>query len=145
MFLCLAGGKLIIGAGEVESLISCDPLQLVIDDEIMRIARRWIRRMEVSEETLALDVIERVGPRGQFLDADHTVEHLRAGELIQTEFFERIGRETWLAGGSKTLVSTARVKEQAILQSHQVPPLPKEVTKELGRILKRADEGTANA
>lgn len=133
-----------IGSGEVESVISCDPVQLVIDDEIMRIARRWVRQMEVNEDTLALDLLERVGPRGQFLDADHTVEHLRAGELIHTELFEHASRETWLAGGAKTLVSAAREKAQGILASHEVPPLPKETTKELKGIAEKADEEAAN-
>jgi trimethylamine--corrinoid protein Co-methyltransferase len=74
----------------------------------MSISRRWVQQIKVNEDTLALDLIEHVGPRGHFLDADHTVEHLHAGELIHPELFERLGRESWLAKGAKNLVNAAR-------------------------------------
>ncbi len=141
LFQCLAGGKLLIGAGEIEGVVSFDPIQLVIDDEIVGIVRRWARGVTVDEDTLALDVIERVGPRGQFLDSDHTVDHLRKGELMRTMLFEHGSRETWLAGGAKTLVEAAREKAQRILASHEVPPLPDSVASELRSIVEAADRG----
>ena len=78
----MAGGKLIIGAGSVEGRMALSPRMLVVDDQIVAIARRWVRGFEVNDETLALDVLERVGPRGDFLADDHTVDHLYSGELL---------------------------------------------------------------
>jgi trimethylamine--corrinoid protein Co-methyltransferase len=139
IFQCMAGGKLIIGAGAVEACMALNPAQLVIDDEIMHIARRWVRSIEVNENTLAVDVIRKVGPRGQFLTEEHTLNNLRTGELIATEIFERDRRELWEAKGSKSLEQKAREKGLALLAKHQVPPLPEEVLRELAAIVKRAD------
>ncbi len=143
LFHVLAGGKLLLGAGETASVTTFDPVQLVIDDEIMAITRRWVRQMTVSEDTLALDVLEHVGPRGHFLEEEHTLEHLRAGELFSPELFERGSRTMWQSRGAITVVEAAREKARRILASHEVPPLPEEVTRELRSIVRKADEESA--
>jgi trimethylamine---corrinoid protein Co-methyltransferase len=145
LFQVLAGGKLVIGAGNVEGCMSFDPVQLVIDDELMRIAGRWSQGAATDAESLALEVIERVGPGGQFLDDDHTIHHMRSGELLDTALFVRGTRETWLAAGAKDLEARARDRAQSILATHEVEPLPAEVSRELDRILASADAAAASA
>lgn len=49
---------------------------VVIADEVLGMARRLTRGIQVDQETLALDVIEKVGPGGNFADEDHTTEHI---------------------------------------------------------------------
>ena len=143
LFASLAGGKMMVGAGEVEGVRSFDPVQLVIDDELVAVARRWARGIVVDDDTLAVDVLARVGPRGHFLAEDHTVAHLRLGEPLHSALFERSSRESWAAGEAKTLVQAARERAQQILATHHVPPLPEDVTKELHAIVKKADEELA--
>jgi len=145
VFQVMSGGKLIIGAGVVDSLMSIDPAQLVIDDEIMVVARRWARGMMVDRETLAVDAIDRVGPRGQFLDDEHTLDFLRTGELIDSELFERESREIWASKGSKKLEEKAREKARAILATHEVPPLSDDILREMAAIVARADATVAGA
>ncbi len=139
IFQCMAGGKLIIGAGSISGVMALSPAQLVIDDEIMHIARRWVNGIRVDDDTLAVDVIHRVGPRGHFITDDHTLAHLRTGELISTRVFDRDRFEAWQEKGSKTLTDKAREKGLALLSKHQVPALPDEVLRELAAIVKRAD------
>ena len=139
VFQCMAGGKLIIGAGAVEACMALSPMQLVIDDEIMAIARRWVRGIDVSENSLAVDVIRNVGPRGQFLSEEHTLSNLRTGELVTTDIFERDGRALWEEKGSRNLEQKAREKGLALLAKHKVPPLPVEAQRELAAIVKSAD------
>jgi trimethylamine--corrinoid protein Co-methyltransferase len=145
LFQVMSGGRLLIGAGNVEGCMAFDPAQLVIDDEIVRIARRWARGIRVDSDAIALDVIERVGPGGQFLDDDHTLAGLRAGELIGAELFARGGRETWLAAGGRDVVVRARDKARSILDAHEVEPLPDDVSRELERIVAAADRQAARA
>jgi trimethylamine---corrinoid protein Co-methyltransferase len=146
MFQALSGGKLFVGAGCVESINTLSSAQLVVDDELMTMARRWVKGITVNEETLAIDVLARVGPHGDFLSEDHTTRMFRAGELILPELAEREGRrETWEAGGCRTLESRARDKANAILATHEVPPLPDEVLRELNRIVRAADAELAGA
>ena len=144
-FQVLAGGKHVVGAGSVESCMALSPLQLVIDDELLTIARRWARGIAVDETTLALDVIDRVGPRGDFLADEHTVVNLRTGELIPLPLAERESRQSWEAGGSRTMESKARDRARALLATHEVPPLPDDVLRELADITARADAAVARA
>jgi trimethylamine---corrinoid protein Co-methyltransferase len=139
IFQVMAGGKLLIGAGAVESCMSVSPVQLVLDDEIMQIARRWARGIRVDDNTLAVDVIHRVGPRGHFLTEEHTLGNLRTGELITTRIFDRERRELWEEKGSKSLEQKAREKGLSLLAKHQVPALPDGVLRELAAIVQRAD------
>jgi len=139
----MAGGKLIIGAGLVEAAMALSPAQLVIDDEIMHIARRWVRGLEVNENTLAVEAINRVGARGHFLADPHTMQHLRGGELIGTEIFDRDRRDTWEQKGRKSLEQKARDKAASILERHEVEPLPDAVARELESIVSRADQAVA--
>jgi len=136
----MAGGKLVIGAGMVEADMALSPVQLVIDDEIMQIARRWLRGIKVNEETLATNVIHKVGPRGHFLSEVHTMKYMKAGELIRTEIFDRDRRDVWEMKGSKGQEQRAREKALAILEKHHVPPLPDDVQKELETIVSKAEK-----
>ncbi len=135
----MAGGKLVVGAGAVETCLANSPAQLVIDDEIIAHARRWFRGMSVDEESLAVDVIRRVGPRGQFLSDKHTVRNMRAGELLRPEIFDRGRHDEWVASGRRELHEIARQKAVEILGSHEVAPLADDVLAELRAITERAD------
>jgi trimethylamine--corrinoid protein Co-methyltransferase len=139
-FQVLSGGKLVVGAGSVESIMALSAAQLVLDDEFIAIARRWLRGITVDEVTLALDVVARVGPRGDYLSDEHTVDAIHAGELLDLKLAERESRrQVWELGGSKTLESRAAAKAVEILDSHVVPPLPDEVLRDIAGIMKQAD------
>lgn len=141
IFQVMAGGKLIVGAGCIESIMTLSPWQLVIDDELVKIARRYQQGITVDEPSLAVDVIKRVGPRGDYLSDEHTLEALHAGAFLDLELAERESRRpVWEAGGRKTLESRARDRALAILASHEVPPLPDDVLRELAHIQREADE-----
>jgi trimethylamine--corrinoid protein Co-methyltransferase len=139
LFEVLSGGRLVVGAGCIEATMSLSPLQLVIDDELMTIARRWLRGIEVTPGTLAVEAIARVGPRGDYMADDHTIEYVRSGEVVDLKLAERENRNVWVAGGSRTLEDRARERGLALLRSHEVPPLPDEVLKELAAIIAHAD------
>ena len=143
LFQVLAGGRFVVGAGSIEACMSLSPLQLVMDDEIMTIARRWLKGIDLSDEALAVDVIAAVGPRGDFMAEDHTVEFMRAGALVDLELAERDNRQVWEAGGRQTLESKARERGLEILRTHQVEPLPDDVLRELAAITARADREIA--
>jgi trimethylamine--corrinoid protein Co-methyltransferase len=131
----LAGGKLLVGVGSLGGSMALSPAQLVIDNEILNIARRWARGITVNEDTLAVDLIHKVGPRGHFLEEEHTLRHLMAGEQLNVDLFDRSFRDNWLRAGGKNLQQKAMEKAQAILDKHQVEPLPAEVSRELKAIV----------
>jgi trimethylamine--corrinoid protein Co-methyltransferase len=120
--------------GYLESGLTNSPEMMVLTDEIISMTRRFVEGIPINEETLALDVIDSVGPGGEFLSVDHTQDHWR--ELWTPSLFDRKRLDQWEAGGAKSM--QARVKEAAvaILDDHQPEPLSDSITGELERLLR---------
>ncbi len=79
----LSGASFVLhGAGEMENTMAVSYEKILIDDELIGIARRFAEGIEVSPETLGFDVIKEVGPRGHFLNTDHTLAHYRAEQFM---------------------------------------------------------------
>jgi trimethylamine--corrinoid protein Co-methyltransferase len=131
----LVGGNIIHDLGYLESGLTFSFAQLVICHEIVRWIEAFLRGIEVSEETLALDVIEQVGPEGQYLRTDHTRRHYREGWY--PDLFERETLTGWVEKGSKTLAERAGERVAAILGEHQPEPLPEDVASRLRAIVER--------
>jgi trimethylamine--corrinoid protein Co-methyltransferase len=132
----LAGAHLVHDAGYLESGLTGSLAQLVICDEIAAWVRHALAPVVVDDETLALDVIEALGPDGSFLETDHTVRHYR--ERWYPSLFDRAGRAAWERRGGRTLLERATAQVDEILSTHHPQPLPEAVTAEIDGILARA-------
>lgn len=88
MLLPVLAGAVGIGTvGHLENAVTFSPIQLVIDNEMARYVRRSLRTpMVVDEQTLATDLVDSVGPGGNYLGESHTAEHFRS-ELYLTPLF----------------------------------------------------------
>jgi trimethylamine--corrinoid protein Co-methyltransferase len=121
----LAGANLIYGPGMLESGLTFDFAQLVLDNEFLRMIRHTIGGFVVDDESLAVDVIKAVGPARDFLTEEHTLKHVRSHS--KPEFIDRGGREKWKAAGATDSYTKAREKTRDILQNHKPEPLPDKV------------------
>ena len=110
---------------------------MVIDNEIIGYALRYIEGLEVNDDTLALDVIDRVGPGGHFLGEKHTLQHFREGWM--PEITDMGTFEIWEKRGSKSIAQVAKEKTKEILATHKPEPIPEDVEREISRVLKRAE------
>jgi len=135
----LAGADSIGGAGGLACSLTASLVELVIDDELCKAMLTSIRGVEINDETLALDVIHKVGPGGHYLAQKHTMNHFMKEQFIP-ELIDRSGYAEWKKNGEKTLVDRAREKVKKILKEHSVPPLDKDIQKELNNIIKRAEK-----
>jgi len=135
----LAGADMVWGAGGLACLMTASLEELVIDDELIKAMLTTIRGVEVNDETLGLDVIKKVGPRGHYLAQKHTMDHFMKEQFIP-ELIDRSGYAEWKKNGEKSLVDRAREKVKKILKEHSVPPLDKDIQKELDNIIKRAEK-----
>ncbi|MFO7741741.1 MAG: trimethylamine methyltransferase family protein [Anaerolineae bacterium] len=136
----LAGVGL-INLSTLETKMSFSLEQLVIDDAIVGMVQRFLRGIAVEGETLALDLIKRVGPAGSFVAEEHTFEYYR-DELLTCELIEHQPREAWQAAGAPDLESRAGEKVERLLAEHQPSPLPSSVVAELDDIVDAVeDEG----
>jgi trimethylamine--corrinoid protein Co-methyltransferase len=128
---------ILLGLGGLESCRSTCPETLIIDNEIVDYAIQYSRGLAVNEETLAVDVIQAVGPRGNYLGERHTVEHFR--ERWKSRIADIDAFETWEKQGSKDLHAVASEKVKEILATHKPEPFSDAVEEELGYILKKAE------
>jgi trimethylamine--corrinoid protein Co-methyltransferase len=132
----LYGVNLIHDVGYLESGKCNSFEQLVICDEIINYIKRFMQGLEVSDETLALDLIHEVGHRGEFLSTEHTLGHFR--DDWYPKLFDRNHFEGWSAAGSKTLRQKSQERVERILTEHRPALLPPDVQQRLDHVLNRS-------
>lgn len=130
----LSGANLIHDVGYCESAISFSFNQMVLGDEIIGMARWFERGIEVNDTTLALDAIRRVGPGGQYLTDDHTLEHWR-DEYWAPTLMDRRNLKAWTEAGAKTMGERIKDKIRHILAAHEVEPLAPEVRRQVDAVM----------
>jgi trimethylamine--corrinoid protein Co-methyltransferase len=132
----LSGGHLLHDSGYLESGLTGSLAQLAICDEIAAWIRASIAPVVIDEETLALDLIDTLGPDGSFLEAQHTIDHYR--ERWYPTLIDRSSHSAWMARGGTTLGDRAAARVDRILSTHQAPPLPEAAEQAISAILERA-------
>jgi trimethylamine--corrinoid protein Co-methyltransferase len=137
LIAALAGANLIYGPGMLESGITFDFAQLVLDNEFARMIKHTVRGFVADDEGLAVDVIRAVGPGGHFLSQDHTLAHMR--EQSQPELIDRKSMEDWRQAGSTDIYQRAVEKARSILQTHRPPPLPADAATEIQSIIEETE------
>ncbi|MFA5896936.1 MAG: trimethylamine methyltransferase family protein [Thermoplasmata archaeon] len=118
---------------------------LVIDNEIYADVFRAIRGLEVDEERLALDIIDKVGPMGNFLAQKHTMKFLRLGEVRNSPLYDKRTMDRAKMEGIRSLQETARDVVRKILKDHAPTPLDRDVEKELTRVVKEGEKQLLSA
>jgi trimethylamine--corrinoid protein Co-methyltransferase len=133
----LAGVDILSGVGGTDSGLAGGLEVAVIDDEMISLMKHIVAGCEVTEETLAFDVMKEVILRdGVFLGERHTVQQMRKGAIWTPVVSERkTGSADTGAGG---VVARARGRAKEILRTHQVEPLSDDVSEELDAIMARA-------
>ncbi len=144
MLSSLAGSSLVHDVGYMESGFTSSLGLLTICDEMIASVKRVLRSFEVSEETLALDVIDEVGPGGDFLSLEHTSKHFKE-EIWISQMLDRQNYEGWKSEGGKTLKAKADEKVRWILENHEPKPLSNSVQDQVKGIVKDVDERRAKA
>jgi trimethylamine--corrinoid protein Co-methyltransferase len=127
----LAGADLVTGSGLLEASTLLVPEQIVLDDEIYHINRVLLEGIDAGTESLALDVITDVGPRGHFLAQKHTREHLR--EIWMPPLSHPRPAPAGPPAGDAR--QRARAELNRILAEHEPEPLDGAVQEELRSIL----------
>jgi trimethylamine--corrinoid protein Co-methyltransferase len=133
----LAGVNMMSGAGMMD-FESCFSLEkLVIDAEIVGMAKRLVRGVDDSEEPLALTVMREVGHAGNFLKSKHTRSNFRNEDYIPTEVIDRDFRQTWFDKGALDINARAHRRVQELIAAYEPLSLAPEVVRELEGIASR--------
>ncbi len=130
MTMCQSLGTLAFGMyGSSEMVVICD--------EMVHMIKRIREGFKVNDDTLALDVIRKVGFGGDFLKTDHTVRHFRK-EMFFPALFQRQTSGDWVKAGSKNIEQVAHEKVLSILEKAGPVELYPGADAELERALKKA-------
>jgi trimethylamine--corrinoid protein Co-methyltransferase len=124
-----------LGICGVDQATSLD--MLVMQNEVVGYVERLQRGIELSDETLGLDVIREVGPGGTYLGHEHTARHFRR-ELWFPGLLDRQYYEAWNTAGRSAMAERCRAEKERIFATHRPDPLPVEVEREVSRILDSA-------
>jgi len=119
--------------GYLESGLTNSPEMMVLANEVIAMNRRFVEGLRIDSESLAVDVVHQVGPGGEFMSHDHTLEHFR--EFWTPKIFDRTQLDRWEEQGSKDLNARLREATLALMDEHEVIPLPEDVDQEIDKIL----------
>jgi trimethylamine--corrinoid protein Co-methyltransferase len=133
-----AGADFLFGAGLLDSVQQMSLEELVIADEVFGMVTRLVSGVTVDRENLAVDLIKKLGFRGDYLFEQHTRSHLR--ELWQARLGETGTYDGWRAAGSPCLEDKARAVADGLLAS-PAPEFPAELGREFDDIIAAAESG----
>ena len=134
----MAGANLIVGIGGLETGLTFDFGQAVLDDEIVRMIKHLRQGIEVNAETLSVDLIQEIGPFGEFLSHDTTLSKMKS--LSQTHLFDRNSREDWENNGKPQSYAKALSQAIDIIENHEPEPLPVSAVKQIRVIVEEAEK-----
>jgi trimethylamine--corrinoid protein Co-methyltransferase len=118
--VALAGSNFIHhAAGMLEDMSTIAYEQFVLDNEILGMAMRAVRGIEVNPDSLALDVIDRVGPGNHFLTDKHTIKHIRSEYYFPSSVINRKSRAEWESDGKLDGRQQAIQIARELLENHQ--------------------------
>lgn len=137
IFPILAGATGVGTMGHIENALTFSYEQLVTDDAIAGYIRRMLQGFEVSEETLALEVIQEVGIGGNFLVHPHTASSYRR-EFYLPDIVERMSYLAWEAQEVRGMEAKAREKARRIIAEDRPRPLDATQEREIDAIVAAA-------
>ena len=127
---------MIYGMGMLESGKTWSHEQLVIDNDIVKMVKRAIQGIDVTDDTMAVELVKKAHEIKDFLHQKHTVQFMR--RQSKPRYIDRNTRGTWEAKGGKDLTQVAREEARRLIKTHQPEPLSDDVKKTLREIVESA-------
>ena len=133
----LAGADFIhLAAGMIDSGNAISLEQYIIDDEILGMIYRILDGIDITKETLAVDCIDAVGPGGNFVMEDHTLDHMMS-QFFYPDLSVRMPYDIWTSQKKPTPVTRAKTQVATMLAQHQLklsPEVLKQIQKDFPQI-----------
>ena len=124
--------------GSVHGELTHHPIQAILDDDSAGMVGRFMEGVTVNDETLAVDLINEVGPiPGHFLDRAHTRKWWKL-EQFSPKAADRLTYPEWMSTGKKTCLDYARERTDEILANHKTAPLTSNQEEGVERVLEEA-------
>jgi len=128
--------------GMLESGMTWGHEQLMIDNDIVSMIKHAIQGIDVTDDTMAVDIVKQAHEIKDFLHQRHTIKFMR--QQSRPKLIDRTTRGTWEAKGGKDLTEVAREEARRLIKTHQPEPLSDDVKKTLREIVESAEEELAH-
>lgn len=138
MLPMLAGANIIYGLGMLEMGMTISYSQLLMDAEMAEMMLFSLNGIEVSDETLSVDVIHEVGPRGDFLSHMNTFENMHIQS--KPKLIDRLLRDRWIESGALTMEQRAHIAAEKLLEEWHPQPLSAEKLAKVREVVNRAEQ-----
>ena len=122
----LGGVHIMSGPGMLDFVNTFSLEKLVIDNEIIAMAKRIHRGIDISDETLAMDLICKTGHGGDYLSNKHTMKWFKKELYIPPGTVDKLNRDKWVKGGQTNIFDRAKIEVERILSTYTPPPLGEE-------------------
>jgi trimethylamine---corrinoid protein Co-methyltransferase len=142
LMAAMDGTNLIHDVGYLGQGLIANPAMLVMCNEIIAWVKRFQRGFDITRETMAVDVIGKVGPGGGYLQEDHTYKHWK-NELWHPKLANRDNPDGWKTKGCKTYGEVCAQKALSVLATHKPAPLPEATVARLAEIVAEAEKNLA--
>jgi trimethylamine--corrinoid protein Co-methyltransferase len=129
----LSGANLIHDIGLLDHSNMISPDYLVLNNEVLHMVNQYMRGIPVTSEALAVDLIDRVGPGGHYLEEEHTMRHFR--DVWYSELFDRTNYDEWFKKGARRFKERLSEQTRNLMDLNSLP-LPTEIVKEMNRMEK---------
>jgi trimethylamine--corrinoid protein Co-methyltransferase len=134
----LSGANVILLHGCIHGELSYHPVQSILDDDVAGMIGRFIEGVDVNDDTLAVDLIEEVGPiPGFYLNKEHTRKWWKKEQFLP-KAADRLTYPEWMKTGQKSCIDYAKKRMEEILATHKPDALTAEQDKEIEDILDEA-------
>lgn len=140
-WMTASGLDILGGAGQLEVVTSVCPLQLIVDNEVLAMARKMALPAALSDEQLGWEVITRTPPGQHFMTSEHTFKHCREG--FNPKNFVRMTREAWRSKNGKTLMERVREDYRRIMGLENTLAASPETAREIDAVVAAADDKLA--
>jgi len=138
----LAGINMISGAGMIDFLLCQSAEKLVLDADMIGMARRLVQGIGTPTATLATGSFAAAGPEGRFLELDETRKLFRGEQFLPSKVIDRASRRAWLDAGGLDAFDRARARVMELVAGYRLPTMAPEVTAALIALVRREGEAT---
>jgi trimethylamine:corrinoid methyltransferase-like protein len=137
-WMTASGLDILGGAGQLEVVTSVCPLQLIVDNEVLAMARTMVAPTRLDDEQLGWEVITATSPGHHFMNSNHTFEHCREG--FNPKNFISMPRDDWQRDNRKTLIERIREDYKRIMSLENTAAASPELAREIDSVVQAADK-----
>jgi trimethylamine--corrinoid protein Co-methyltransferase len=126
---------LIVNAGLFATGMTSSSEQLIVDHEIVTFVYRYLEGINVSNDSIAKNVIQEVGQHKDYMTHPHTLKYIRSNEHAAYKVSNRNIFDSWNKSGKLSIIENASSLAKEIIKEYKPKQLSREKQEKLKEII----------